>query len=873
MKKANAFAANLPPFVLVTMVAMFPLGCGDSSSSSPAEVRSSSGDTETGEPTFPSNPTGTEAPPHPTETPPPSPAMAEPSPTCSTEADATRTPPVPATATPDVCSRRCPDYCIQVYEPVCGTDGCTYGNSCEAHCVGVSVARAGRCDEEPATATPLRTPEPSPEPLAFPGCEDVTAESHYCVTLSGGAVTLLGLDTGDACTVVATEAPIGTFLVSGSIAWQDDSLYVCGQDGLIRISLRDGSWEVGGTPCAGVASYDGGLLVNRWLVVLLDPSQVSPWSQSPLSWYPDYESVRNDEPERTFGFGSFSATMAVQGDLLYTAWHAGISIDVADLAEDSTLGVLSLEDYDGWMLGMSVTEDGYLILSGDPWGRAVYVFDVYDGHQISRHDLSTIPSGLACVANEAVMPRDTPTVTPTPTLNTEQEATATPCLDWFNCHDACSTLQSEPSPFRLYELPPSIPIEENCLGGGYGSSNYAAPEEVLVPDATEELHVIGIYTGRGNPGFRPSAQGIVEVTVHARPKPVVLALSSYEGMLWRITLDPGARLSRVILNGYYKQEVEGVPPGVPILERDPSQACGYAYGWEVEHNTGGGSYNAMIASLRQLTGLVETSFQGCYAGNRFEVPYWSGDPPTGAPTPVPGDEDVPRSDVVFPGCGAVTAEAGYCLTTTPGSVSVVGLESGNVCRVADSTVEYLGHDVSSLSWRGEILYVCPHAQGLVRISLRDGSWQSMQAECESVADYDGGLLVGEDYFRTLSLYPSLADVLTGTPAATYSFGGGYSRIATSGDTFYGAWHSTDELVVGDLDSGQTLPPLHLEGFDGWVHGIAKTNAGELVVIGDYAAPFRKALFFFDAMSGAQLRTVPVSDWIGGLACVSPGSGG
>jgi hypothetical protein len=99
----------------------------------------------------------------------------------------------------------------------------------------------------------------------------------------------------------------------------------------------------------------------------------------------------------------------------------------------------------------------------------------------------------------------------------------------------------------------------------------------------------------------------------------------------------------VILQGYEKQEVEGVPAGVPVLERRPEQSCGFAYGWEVQ-NGGGSEYTAMIASLRRFTGLVETSFQGCYSANRFEIPYWSGEPPTGAPTPVPGDESMPRED-------------------------------------------------------------------------------------------------------------------------------------------------------------------------------------------------------------------------------------
>jgi hypothetical protein len=138
-----------------------------------------------------------------------------------------------------------------------------------------------------------------------------------------------------------------------------------------------------------------------------------------------------------------------------------------------------------------------------------------------------------------------------------------------------------------------------------GYLNNAVP-----PDQPAELHLIGSYSGSGR------------IVIGLTDKPVVLALGSYEPGIWRIELQPGARLRKVILLGRNEQRVSGAPADVEIVNR--TSCPEWAYQWEgagenVRYMTD--QYRTFLAAAQQESGLAETSFQGNYdTGATFSIP-------------------------------------------------------------------------------------------------------------------------------------------------------------------------------------------------------------------------------------------------------------
>lgn len=85
-----------------------------------------------------------------------------------------------AQATPKSC------VCSQIYQPVCGTDGTTYGNLCVACCHDASLKQFGACGQPPQSGYPDRSCicTQQYDPVCGSNCKTYSSQCElYCAIL------------------------------------------------------------------------------------------------------------------------------------------------------------------------------------------------------------------------------------------------------------------------------------------------------------------------------------------------------------------------------------------------------------------------------------------------------------------------------------------------------------------------------------------------------------------------------------------------------------------------------------------------------------------------------------------------------------------
>lgn len=130
-----------------------------------------------------------------------------------------------------------------------------------------------------------------------------------------------------------------------------------------------------------------------------------------------------------------------------------------------------------------------------------------------------------------------------------------------------------------------------------------------------ELHMVGVYEGdyileKGHKradGTR--VRGNANVYVSHTATPVVLALASYEPVMWDVRVAKGVRLEKVIVSSYYGSDA-AAPKGVPVVGARPADAEGGAW---YAYRKGDDSFRRAEAELRKATGLDVRTMIGAYA--------------------------------------------------------------------------------------------------------------------------------------------------------------------------------------------------------------------------------------------------------------------
>jgi hypothetical protein len=126
------------------------------------------------------------------------------------------------------CQPECTIACL-VYDPVCGSDGQTYGcGQADAHCHGVEVAHEGECKPSPCACTKEYRP--------VCGVDGVTYGNRCMAGCAGVAIAREG----------TCSAPVGTCSYGGKTYRAGDSFpssdgcnsCSCGADGLVACTLR-----------------------------------------------------------------------------------------------------------------------------------------------------------------------------------------------------------------------------------------------------------------------------------------------------------------------------------------------------------------------------------------------------------------------------------------------------------------------------------------------------------------------------------------------------------------------------------------------------------------------------------------------------------
>lgn len=152
----------------------------------------------------------------------------------------------------------------------------------------------------------------------------------------------------------------------------------------------------------------------------------------------------------------------------------------------------------------------------------------------------------------------------------------------------------------------------NGLSGAPGFASGGLPPAAALVQSLRDAQVegVGVYEGLGaeHGVSKTRMPGTVHVRVRRSGTPLALVLVSYEPVRWRLALDPGARLSAVLLGGYHPSTVEGAD-AVRVYQ------IGRVYAYQRPSP----EYETLQRTALEWVGKPMSVFQGRYIGATFMV--------------------------------------------------------------------------------------------------------------------------------------------------------------------------------------------------------------------------------------------------------------
>jgi len=197
-----------------------------------------------------------------------------------------------------------------------------------------------------------------------------------------------------------------------------------------------------------------------------------------------------------------------------------------------------------------------------------------------------------------------------------------------------------------------------------------------------------------------------------------------------------------------------------------------------------------------------------------------------------------------------------CFSQVGGSVVTLDLASETITATPD---HFAAVALSSLGLTENHLMACGSTT-LDILDLATGVTTSVDLPCDAVTAQGDKIYVQSLSNQSLTEYANLRAVIAkqasrSLPAPFASrLGAGHGRLLAS-------WHSTDEVLAVDLETGATTA-VPLPNYDGWIFGLFE-NAKVRLVAGGWV---ETGLNLYDTVSGQPRGRLFDGVWLQGLAC-------